>query len=80
MPVQKMYKQGHGTFDADNVNVKRSASCSQASEHVERSGEMIALYSQYIFTDTIMIGVKTTCQIIFFFCLHILATYSSIVY
>lgn len=21
MPVQKMYKQGHGTFDADNVNV-----------------------------------------------------------
>ena len=21
MSVQKMYKQGHGTFDADNVNV-----------------------------------------------------------
>lgn len=73
MPVQKMYKQDHGTFDADNVNVTwvetllRELLNSQPSELVERSGKVIALCSQHIFTDTIIIGVKTRSEIIFLF-------------
>lgn len=42
------------------------ATYSQPSELVERSGKAIVLYSQYIFTDIIMIVVKMRCQILFF--------------